>query len=62
MKLAVTNGMNMTANPFMTKRMVVRTEKTNNFATLSIADEDEGVMLQIVVSEEVKKILKDIVN
>ena len=62
MKVTVTDGINPTVNPFMTKRMVVRTEKTGKFATLSITDEDEGVMLQIAISDEVKKQLKEVLE
>ena len=62
MKVAVTKGLNVTENPFSTKNLVVRTEKTGNFSTLSIADEDAEVMLQIVVDEPIKKMLKEIVK
>ena len=62
MKTATTNGLNPMINPFMPVSMVVRTETTGNHSTLSIADETNGVMLQVVVNDEVKKLLKDIVR
>lgn len=62
MKTAITNGLNPMINPFMPVSMVVRTEKTGSYSTLSIADENNGVMLQVVVNDEVKKLLKDIVR
>lgn len=62
MKTAITNGLNPMINPFMPVSMVVRTEKTGSYSTLSIADETNGVMLQVVVNDEVKKLLKDIVR
>lgn len=62
MKIAITNGINNAVNPFVPKRMVVRTEKTKKSATLSIADDDNGAMLQIVVSDEVKKLLKEVID
>ena len=62
MKAITTQGLNPMVNPFMPKEMVVRTEKTGNFATLSIADEDNNQMLQIIVNDEVKKMLKEVIK
>ena len=60
MKAAVTEGLNIAKSIINKKAMVVRVETTGNFSTLSIADEASGDMLQIIVNDAVKKILKDI--
>ena len=62
MKTAITNGLNPMINPFMSVSMVVRTETTGSYSTLSIADETNGVMLQVVVNDEVKKMLKEVIK
>ena len=62
MKTATTNGLNPMINPFMPVSMVVRTETTGSYSTLSIADETNGVMLQVVVNDEVKKMLKEVIK
>lgn len=59
MKAVITNGINMSI-PFKVVSLVVRTEKTDNHVTMSIADEARGDMLQIVVNDDVKKILKEV--
>ena len=38
--------------------VTIRTETTNGFSTLSLADDISGVMIQIAVTPEVKKLLK----
>ena len=60
MKAAVTEGLNIARSIINKKAMVVRVETTGNFSTLSIADEASGDMLQIIVNDAVKKLLKDI--
>ena len=62
MKAVTTKGLNPNVNPFQVIPMVVRTEKTGKHITMSIADEHNGVMLQVVVNSDVKKILKEIVE
>lgn len=59
MKAVITNGINMNI-PFKVVPLVVRTEKTGDHVTMSIADETRGEMLQIVVNDDVKKILKEV--
>lgn len=61
MKVAVTEGLNVARSIIRKKTMVVRAEKTGDFATVSIADEASGDMLQIVVNESVKELLNDII-
>ena len=60
MKAAVTEVLNIARSIINKKAMVVRVETTGNFSTLSIADEASGDMLQIIVNDAVKKLLKDI--
>ena len=43
------------------KVMTVRTERTGDFITLSISD-DESIMIQIVVNPAVKKLLKEVIR
>lgn len=40
--------------------VTVRTESTDGFSTLSLADDIGGVMLQVVVTPEVKRLLKEV--
>ena len=40
--------------------ITVRTEATGDFKTVSFADDDGGVMIQVVVTPEVRKLLKSI--
>lgn len=40
--------------------VTVRTETTDGFSTLSLADDIGGVMLQVVVTPEVKRLLKEV--
>lgn len=61
MKYAIARGMiikGMMPFPKQTE-IAVRTEVTGNFKTLSLSD-DKELMLQVVVTPEVKKVLKDI--
>ena len=45
------------------KRTIItmRTEKTGDFATLSLSD-DVGVMLQVEVTPAIKRLLKDVIK
>lgn len=61
MKAVITKGINM-AIPFKVVSLVVRTEKTGDHVTMSIADEERGTMLQVVVNDDVKKILREAVQ
>ena len=40
--------------------VTVRTESTDGFSTLSLADDIGGLMLQVVVTPEVKRLLKEV--
>lgn len=40
--------------------ITVRTETTDGFSTLSLTDDIGGVMLQVVVTPEVKRLLKEV--
>ena len=40
--------------------VTVRTETTDGFSTLSLADDIGGMMLQVVVTPEVKRLLKEV--
>lgn len=59
MKYAIARG--MVFKGFIPKQteVAVRTEVTGNFRTLSLSD-DNDLMIQVVVTPEVKKVLKDI--
>lgn len=60
MKNAIARGLIINAKlplPVLTK-IDVRTESTGDFKTLSLSD--DNVMIQVVVTPEVKKLLKDI--
>lgn len=61
MKYAIARGMickGMMPIPKPTE-VAVRTEVTGNFKTLSLSN-DKDLMIQVVVTPEVRKILKDI--
>lgn len=59
MKLATTKGININ-QPLIKKEIVVRTENALGYKTLSLCDEEEGVMLVIRLNEEVEKMLKEL--
>lgn len=40
--------------------VTVRTETTDGFSTISLADDIGGLMLQVVVTPEVKRLLKEV--
>ena len=40
--------------------VTIRTETTGGFSTLSLADDISGTMIQIAVTPEVKKLLKEV--
>ena len=40
--------------------VTIRTETTRGFSTISLADDNGGVMLQMVVNPEVKRLLKEV--
>lgn len=40
--------------------VTVRTETTDGFSTLSLADDIGGLMLQVAVTPEVKRLLKEV--
>ena len=59
MKYAIARGMIFKGIIPKQTDIAVRTEKTGDFTTLSLSD-DKDLMLQVVVTPEVKKVLKDI--
>ena len=44
--------------PLRETAISVRAEKTGEFATLSLADDMRGIMIQVVITPAVKKLLK----
>lgn len=46
------------SQPLRESAITVRAEKTGDFATVSLADDRQGIMIQIVVTPAVKKLLK----
>ena len=63
MKLATTTGFVFTNGVFIpnSTEITVRTETTGNFSTLSLADDDKGLMIQIAITPEIKKMLKGVI-
>lgn len=61
MKYAIARGMVFNGKLPIPKQteIAVRTEVTGDFKTLSLSD-DKDLMLQVVVTPEVKRVLKDI--
>ena len=61
MKYAIARGMIIKGNIPIPKQteVAVRTETTGDFKTLSLSD-DKDLMIQVVVTPEVKRVLKDI--
>ena len=62
MKQALTTGLYITSRKMKQTVVTVRTERTGNFCTLSLADDDEQVMIELAISPEIKRILKDIIR
>lgn len=59
MKMAITRGMCFDGKNMINSDIVVRQERTGDFSTVSFAFEiGKGIMIQIVVNDEVKKIFK----
>ena len=46
------------SQPLRERAITVRAEKTGEFATLSLADDMRGIMIQVVITPAVKKLLK----
>ena len=61
MKYAIATGMVFMGMIPKETQVAVRTETTGNFSTLSLSD-DDSVMIQIVVTPEVKRILKAVIK
>ena len=61
MKYAIARGMIFKGQIPIPKQteVAVRTEVTGNFKTLSLSD-DKDLMIQVVVTPEIKTVLKDI--
>lgn len=59
MKYAVARGMIFKGIIPKQTEVAVRTEATGDFKTLSLSD-DKNFMIQVVVTPEVRKVLKDI--
>ena len=63
MKTAKANGILFLAHPFCFSQrdVVVRTETSDGRSTLSLSDDDCGIMLEVPVTPEIKKLLKSII-
>lgn len=63
MKSATTAGFVFTNGVFIpnSTEITVRTETTGNFSTLSLADDDKELMIQIAITPEIKKMLKGVI-
>ena len=61
MKYAIATGIVFKGMIPKETQVAVRTETTGNFSTLSLSD-DDSVMIQIVVTPEVKRILKAVIK
>ena len=59
MKYAIARGMIFKDIIPKQTEVAVRTEATGDFKTLSLSNDDD-LMIQVVVTPEVKKVLKDI--
>ena len=59
MKYAIARGMIFKGMIPKQTEVAVRTEVTGDFKTLSLSN-DKDLMIQVVVTPEVKKVLKDI--
>ena len=42
--------------------ITIRTETTGNFTTISFAQDDEGVMLQVPLTDNLKELLKGVIK
>lgn len=63
MKTCQVKGLTISNSGFLPAPVTVRTEKTGDFATLSLADDDiKQIMIQIPITPEVKKLLKEIIE
>ena len=63
MKTCQVKGLTISNSGFLPAPITVRTEKTGDFATLSLADDDiKQIMIQIQITPEVKKLLKEIIE
>ena len=60
-KTAIATGMNMNYLPQI-RSITVRTEDAHGHKTLSLADDKAGMMLQVVLTPEVEKILKELIG
>ena len=59
MKYAIARGVIFKGMIPKQTEVAVRTEQTGDFKTLSLSD-DKDLMIQVVVTPEVKRVLKDI--
>ena len=62
MKSAEATGLFVTDMIAWKKPITVRAETTNGFSTLSLSDDKDGVMLQVVCTKEVRKVLKSVMK
>ena len=62
MKIAESGGLVIDGKLPIPKATIVtiRTETTRGFTTISMADDKGGVMLQMAVNPEVKRLLKEV--
>jgi hypothetical protein len=65
MKHIITRGFCYTRTSELFPRpseITIRTETTGNFSTISFAQDDDGIMLQVPVTKELKKLLKGVIE
>lgn len=64
MKSTIVPGFYYTRSVFFPhpSEITIRTETTGNFSTISFAQDDKEIMLQVPVTEELKKILKGVIE
>lgn len=63
MKECQARGLTISNSGMIPAVVTLRTEKTGDFATLSLSDDDiKQIMIQIVITPEVKKLLKEVIQ
>ena len=61
--LCQVRGITISKSRFLPAPITVRTEKTRDFVTLSLADNDiNQIMIHIKITPEVKKLLKEAIE
>lgn len=64
MKICIVQGFYYNHNSLFPRpeEITIRTETTRNFTTISFAQDDKGIMLQVPLTKEFKRILKEIIT